>query len=222
MSNQINTPDWRTFATIKPEAERAAWWLETFGGYRCPVKSIIAHRANLPGHPDALVYEMDIAALAPEMRERLVASIAKRFGQDPAFVEASLDDIGCPILAEDVVVTTTNVGPLLIDDFPERESGPNVGEWTTLDDAWGWRSAGLSALQDEEEEEDLPPDAPGSGIVWTDFEAGLNASGWPDGDEDDDLFTGGDWDGDEDDWEDEELWEADEAREYAEEEDEEL
>jgi hypothetical protein len=121
----MNTPEnWETFATIRADSERAAWWLEVFGGDRCPVKSILSHRANLPGHPNALVYEMDLAALTPEMRERLVKSIAKRFGQNPAFVEFDLDNVGCPVLADDVVVSTTNVGLLLPDDI-----GDSDGEW---------------------------------------------------------------------------------------------
>lgn len=121
--NLMNTPEnWETFATIRAESERAAWWLETFGGDRCPVKSILPHWVSVPGHLNALVYEIDIRALTSEMRERLVQSIAKRFGQDPAFIEASLDDVGCPVLADDVVVSTTNVG-LFLPDFEMVAAG---------------------------------------------------------------------------------------------------
>lgn len=183
MSNQMNTPEtWKTFATIRPQAERAAWWLEVFGGDRCPIKSILPHRASLPGHPNALVYELDLAALTPEMRERLVASIAKRFNLSPAFVEFDLDNEGVPVLADDVVVSTTNVG-LLLPDAPG--------------DAWAWSPVA-------------------GGDLWTDEDEG----GDFDDLEEDDLFSGGDWD-EEDDGD---LWEddPDEAREYALEDDEEL
>jgi hypothetical protein len=134
----MNTPEnWETFATIRAEpsptdgasptagtqatqaSERAAWWHEVFGGDRAPIKSIFPYRANLPGKPGALVYEMDLKALTPEMRERLVHSIARRFGQNPAFVEFDLDNVGCPILADDVVVSTTNIGLLSLADRPE-------------------------------------------------------------------------------------------------------
>jgi hypothetical protein len=122
----MNTPEnWETFATIRASSERAPWWHEVFGGDRAPIKSIFPYRANLSeapngptasaGKPGALVYEMDLQALTPEMRERLVQFIAKRFGQNPAFVEFDLDNEGCPILADDVVVSTTNVGLLLPD-----------------------------------------------------------------------------------------------------------
>lgn len=113
----MNTPEnWKTFATIRVDSERAAAWREVFGGDRVPVKSILPGRANLPGKMNALVYEMDIAALTPDQRSRLVASIASRFEQDPAFVEANLDREGCPVLADDVTVSATNVG-LLMPDF---------------------------------------------------------------------------------------------------------
>lgn len=112
--SRMNTQErWETVATIKPEAERAAWWQEVFGGDRAPIKSILTHRANLPGKPNALIYELDLRALTPEMRERLVASIAKRFGLNPAFVESGLDNEGVPVLADDVTASTTNIGLLL-------------------------------------------------------------------------------------------------------------
>jgi hypothetical protein len=76
----MNIPEnWETFATIRADSDRAESWREVFGGDRCPVKSILPARANLPGKPDALIYEMDLAALTPKMRERLIQSIAKRF-----------------------------------------------------------------------------------------------------------------------------------------------
>lgn len=110
----MNTPEnWETVATINPKSERAAWWHDVFGGDRAPIKSILPHRANVPGKKDVLVYEMDIRALAPEIRARLVESLARRFGVNPAFVEADLDNEGCPILAEDVTASTTNIGPYL-------------------------------------------------------------------------------------------------------------
>lgn len=91
----MNTPEhWETFATIKPDSERAGWWREVFGGERAPIKSILSHRANLPGKPDAL-------------------SIAKRFGLDPALVEFDLDSVGCPVLADDVTASTTNIAAFL-------------------------------------------------------------------------------------------------------------
>jgi hypothetical protein len=241
----MNTPDnWETFATIRPDAAsslsvsetatpgvqaetqaRAAWWLEVFGGDRCPVKSILPHRANLPGHPNALVYEMDLAALTPEMRERLVDSIASRFSLTPDLVEFHLDDEGVPILADDVVVSTTNVGLLLPDietitmgdgyipdlyDFDEEQAERDeefFNREIICETCGGVKGPEYSTCfcDDEDdddlitlEDEDLDKDA--LGILWTDFEAGLNAGGWPDGDEDDDDS---DWDSD--DWEEREL-----------------
>lgn len=61
--------------------------------------------------------------------------------------------------------------------------------------------------------DDSRPDAPG--VIWTDLEAGLNASGWCDDDDDDGDYPEGFW-ADDDDEDDGDLWEddPDEAREY--------
>ena len=136
----MNTPEnWETFATIRADNDRAAAWREVFGGDRLPVKSILPGRANLPGKPDALIYEMDIRALTPEIRERLITSIATRFGQDLAFVEANLDREGCPVLADDVVVSTTNVG-LLMPDFSlsDPEDDPDEAREYAEEDDEDW------------------------------------------------------------------------------------
>lgn len=140
----MNTPEnWETFATIHPESERAASWREVFGGDRAPIKSILPHRAGLPGKPDALVYEMDLGALTPEMRERLVKSIAKRFDIDPAFVEFDLDRLGCPVLADDVVVSTTNVGLLLPDYLGDLDDDRLPFDEESEEDEWDERAEDL-------------------------------------------------------------------------------
>jgi hypothetical protein len=110
----MNTTDrWETFAVIQEKSDRYPWWLEVFEGDKAPIKSILSHRVNVPGKSDVLAYELDIAALTPEMRERLVNSIAKRFGQNPAFVEFDLDNVGCPILADGVTACDLNPAKFL-------------------------------------------------------------------------------------------------------------
>lgn len=188
--DDLRADTWHTFATIRPESERAAWWLEVFGGDRCPVKSILPQRGNLPGKPDALFYEMDIAALTPEQRGRLVQSLAKRFGYILTLVEFSLDNYGCPVLADDVVVSTTNVG-LLLPDAPTSDAwdwiavSPDGDDWE--DDAPGIAFA-LSQLEEDEEWDEVDTLSEANS-------AGMGLAG-----EDEDYSD---------------LWEADEALEYA-------
>lgn len=104
----MNTPDnWQTTARIH-NPERLTLWQATFGSDTVPIKSIIPRRANLPGKPDALIYEMDLAAITSEQRTRLVEALAQKFNLPAAEIEANLDEQGCPILADDCVAGTSN------------------------------------------------------------------------------------------------------------------
>lgn len=97
-------------ATISQSAdpERAAAWREVFGGDTVILKSPIPGRANLPGKGETEVYEIDIAALTPEQRQRLITHLAAKFELDPDDVDGNLDQHGCPILSTDVWVTIHN------------------------------------------------------------------------------------------------------------------
>jgi hypothetical protein len=118
----MNTQDhWQTTATIHDE-HRAAVWGSIFPGARMPILSIIACRADLPGHPDALVYFLDLEAITESQREQLITSIAGLFTMDPEDVRRDLER-GVPILAEDVSMSSTDQGMMmsLIDDRPASE-----------------------------------------------------------------------------------------------------
>lgn len=86
--------------------DRRKNWLTIYDTDTVPIKSPIPTRTNLPGHPNTLIYELDLDAITANQRQRLVAHTAKRFGYDPAYVEAELDKEGMPILTSDVTVTT--------------------------------------------------------------------------------------------------------------------
>lgn len=91
-------------ATVHNE-DRKANWLTVYGTDTIPIKSPIPSRANLPGLPSALIYELDLSAISTDQRQRPVTHITKRFDLDPTEVETELDEEGVPILADDVTVT---------------------------------------------------------------------------------------------------------------------
>jgi len=95
-------------ATLKGDSERAIAWREIFGGDTCFLKSPLPLYVNLPGRPKTLVYELDIDLLTADQRQRLVTHLAQEFGQSQAFVNDHLDGIGCPILAEHLLLTIHN------------------------------------------------------------------------------------------------------------------
>ena len=84
----------------------ALLWLRVFGSRQVPVKSPLPHRGSAPEHPEALFYELDLAALDPGQRWRLVEHLAERFGIPPAEVAAELMVNGyVPLLADDLTLT---------------------------------------------------------------------------------------------------------------------
>ena len=95
-------------ATITGDSEWAEMWRRVHGCDTVYLKSFIPGFADLPGKPDTLIYELDVALLTDEQRQRLVQHIADTFGLDMAEVDRDLDIIGCPVLAEDLTVTVHN------------------------------------------------------------------------------------------------------------------
>lgn len=95
-------------ATIIGISERSIMWQEVMGGNVVVLKSPFASEALIPGHGVTRVYEMDIDALQPEQRERLITALARKFGLPEEEVSRDLDDVGCPVLADEIVVTIHN------------------------------------------------------------------------------------------------------------------
>lgn len=106
----MNTPnEWLTTATATTP-ERAAEWQEVFGNNVVPVLSFIPSLGTFPGVGEAYYYPLDLRAITPEQKERLIASIARRFGLAPKLVRAEIDRVGVPILADDVTVSSRDSG----------------------------------------------------------------------------------------------------------------
>lgn len=134
--NTIN--DWKTIATIH-NSERLEWNRRIFGGDTCPVVSIVPFRVSVPGHPDTLAYNLDLKALTSEQRQRLVESIAERFNLAPAYVAENLDSQGVPILAADVVVSSSDQGMMfsMMDDLDLDDDWDREMEHYHSDSEWG-------------------------------------------------------------------------------------
>lgn len=139
-----NTPDdWKTTARcVNPG--RAEIWRRIYGTDVIPLKSFVPQRGSLPGKPDALFYEVDTRVITPEQRARLVDYLSEAFNQERSFVENNLDLIGVPVLADDVMVSSTDSGlfySLVLDDFaPELEDVEELNWrdiWWDDDDADG-------------------------------------------------------------------------------------
>lgn len=91
-------------ATIRPDSERAQTWREVFGSTTVPIRSPSPVRANVANITDGLFYQIDLRQITPEQRARMVAHITRAFAIPAAEVDAALDSVGCPILADDVAV----------------------------------------------------------------------------------------------------------------------
>ena len=99
-----NTPgNWQTVARTT-DPERAEAWHAVFGGDTAPIQSMHPISVNLPGLPGALVYMADLEALSTD---------AEKFNFPPAEVEADLDATGLPILADGVIVSSTDLAELM-------------------------------------------------------------------------------------------------------------
>jgi len=105
----MNTKEnWDTTAKVT-NPERKVFWEEIFGIDEVPITSIIPHSANLPGFdtPQA-VYLLDLKAITLEQREKLINAIARKFKIPENEVAQELDKQGVPILASDLLVSTSD------------------------------------------------------------------------------------------------------------------
>ena len=112
-----NTKDkWETTATIHDEHRRAVWGA-IFPGARLPIKSVLLLKADLPGHPNADVYMLDLDAITDEQREKLTDVIVGLFSLPAQEVRSDLER-GVPILVDDVTVSSSDQGWMfsLMDD----------------------------------------------------------------------------------------------------------
>jgi hypothetical protein len=98
----------KDFTVAITNPERAADWQAILGRTTVAVMSPIATRANLPGHPDALIYMLDLDVLTAEEIDRLVEHLAKRFNIPVVDIGINLYKTGVPILADDCIIIVAN------------------------------------------------------------------------------------------------------------------
>jgi hypothetical protein len=100
--------DWQTVAhATAPESQ--AEWKRIFGRPEVPIVSILPRLYDLPGFDEPQVaYDLDLAALTLEQRQKLVSFIAEQFDLETDEVEASLDTHGCPVHACGVFISTSD------------------------------------------------------------------------------------------------------------------
>ena len=105
----MNTKDeWKTTVKILDELRRELW-IQIFPDAVVPIKSIFPSKVNVPGHKHADAYMLDLAALSDAQREGVITLLAFKFGEELEDVEREID-AGVPILADGVVVGTTDQG----------------------------------------------------------------------------------------------------------------
>jgi hypothetical protein len=101
------------FTVTIMDPQRKAEWESIFGTATVRVKSPVPVLADLPGKPNSMIFELDLEAITPEQRGKLVAHLAGKFGISAVEVEANLDDHGVPILAEHCVASGISLRHLL-------------------------------------------------------------------------------------------------------------
>lgn len=97
--------------TVTVHGKREADFERVFGTTTVHVQGWAPHHAQLPGHDEPqLVFLLDLEWVKEAgHRANLVAFLAERFEQDPAFVDRELERMGMPILARDCTMSTTDM-----------------------------------------------------------------------------------------------------------------
>lgn len=135
----------QVLATISKTSPRAADWRGVFGRLdNIPLQGPLPIVCKLPGKGESACYMLDLQAITPEERERLIDYIAIRFGSSRKVVEDSLDDVGMPIVADDVLVSIPQglALSMMLDFDTERQ-----------EDDW-LESSSMSEWDYEEEDDD--------------------------------------------------------------------
>jgi len=101
----------KDFSVTIIDPERAAEWTDVLGTTTVNVVSPLPSLVNLPGHPRALAFFLDIKLLSGAQRAALVNHLANKFGEPAADVEAAIaedPDHAVPILDKDCIMVIQN------------------------------------------------------------------------------------------------------------------
>lgn len=93
-------------ATLSETSPRAEAWRAIYGRLDgIPLQSVVPIAVHVPVKGDTLAYLLDLERITPDERQRLIAHLAASFNYSRETVEQNLDQMGVPILVEDVIVT---------------------------------------------------------------------------------------------------------------------
>lgn len=93
----------RIYALLSPLSSRARAIAWVCGSLRVPITSAVKTPAMLPDLGAVFVYHLDVSALTPRRRRRLVAYLSRRCRLAPENIAAGLEIDGFPIYEEGVV-----------------------------------------------------------------------------------------------------------------------
>jgi hypothetical protein len=102
--------DWTTTARIYDEPRRALW-MQIFPDAVIPIRSILTQRVRVPERGEVDAYMLDLDAISDDQREGVIRLISRRFEIPIEEVRAEID-LGVPIIAEGVSVSTRDQGIL--------------------------------------------------------------------------------------------------------------
>lgn len=98
----------KDFTATITNPERAAEWEALLDTTTVHIRSPIPQPASLPGHPKAMIYELDLALITDEQRQRLIQHFHLKFGVPKDTIMQTLNEIGVPILTDDCIVSITS------------------------------------------------------------------------------------------------------------------
>lgn len=94
-------------ATIQ-DPRRRNLWIEALNRDWVCIQSPIPTLTNLPGHPAASVYLVDLDLLTPEEKNSITQSLARKFNMNPQAVNRLIEKNGIPILTDNCTITIEN------------------------------------------------------------------------------------------------------------------
>ena len=95
-----------TTGKLTTTGSRYQEWISVFVTNEIPLVSPLYDFIEITGRGGEAVYMLDVKALTPEQRERLVKHLSAKFGVSEQEVNEQLDSIGCPILTDDIMTSS--------------------------------------------------------------------------------------------------------------------
>ncbi len=98
-----------TTATISKDSPRYEEWLDVLGTDTVQVKGWLLPEWAIVLGEKKLVWQLDLDQLTEEQMGRLISHIARKFSIERREVVETIRQIGVPLLAEDLIVSSTDM-----------------------------------------------------------------------------------------------------------------